>query len=820
MASRLLATAVVLAACGDNVGPDAVPVVSGLSQLVLVDDTHLIVQRNGTTLVGFEASGFQVGLVDDLDSGASFDPYWLLVDNRPPPPDGFEWRPAARFELVASTSQKLTLRLHVEGGDATLEITPGASGNFLVRFAASGSDEHPVAYLRARPTVDATERYYGLGEWADGVEHRGTLRPMQIEADLGIESSNNENHVPVPLLIGTRGWGLFAATDYPGVFDVARSDDTRIDVVFGTGAASADGLSLFVMTADEPLDVLASYYDASGAPGIPAEWTYGPLLWRDENEDQAQVLDDLDQIRTLDLATSGMWFDRPYATAVNTFDWDPAKFPQPHAMLDAVHAAGLRYGIWHVPYVEDGTPAQDEAVQGGYFPPLKGLSVNPWGTPIDFTNPGAYAWWQDHLRAYTEGFGVEGFKLDYGEDIVLGLSGNRVPWEFADGSDERTMHRRYTLLYHRAYRELLSSEGAFLLTRTGRWGDQTRGAIIWPGDLAADLSRVGDPIAGSSSKSVGGLPTALAFGIGLSASGFAFYASDTGGYRRSPPNDETFVRWVEASTVWSAMQVGNSASTMPWDFAPSSLATYRLYARLHMRLFPYAWSHAARLPLTGRPLVRPFGLAFPQLGRHPSDQYMFGDTLFVAPVIEAGATTRTLFAPPGDWLDWWTGAPLEGAVEHTVDAPLEKLPLYIARGALIPMLRDTVDTLAPSTVAGIDSFGNDTGTLFVRVAPGPTQTTFTLFDGSVVSQDANAAVLGFERSMTPRFTAAIQFEVIARASAPTRVADGITTVAQRASYAALTAASDGWYFDPTATGGTLWIKVAGRESGQTTVTVQ
>lgn len=809
----------VLGACGDNIGITPVPLVSGPATITLAgDNDRLILTRYTNTMIQIGASAFQIGTVDDLDSGASFDPYYLYVDSPPAPPDGFAWHEVERFDVLASTPQRLLLALDYGGGTGRLELTPSALGNFAATFSARADGESdPVAYLRVQASVDESDAFYGLGEWPDGVEHRGTLRPMQIEADLTLESSNNENHVPVPLLIGTRGWGVFAKSVYPGVFDVARQSPTQVDIAYGTGDASGEGLQLFLFTAEQPLDVLKSYYEVTGVPGLPAEWAYGPLLWRDENTDQAQVLDDIQQIRTRDLATSGIWFDRPYATGVNTFDWDATKFPAPLTMIDAIHAAGLRYGIWHAPYVAPADNDQDIAPEqnayaeaNGYFPPVVGVTVNQWGKPIDFTNPDAYAWWQQNLETYTKTYRVEGFKLDYGEDVVLGIAGARVPWLFQDGSDERTMHHGYTLLYHQVYRELLSSEGAFLLTRTGRWGDQAKGMIIWPGDLAADLSRVGDPIAGSSSKSVGGLPTALAFGIGLSASGFPFYASDTGGYRRSPPNLETFLRWTQASSVWSAMQVGNSSNEMPWELAtdPASLDIYRRYARLHMRLFPYTWSYAKQLGVTGHPIVRPFGLAYPSLRKHPADQYMFGEHLFVAPVITPGATTRTLIAPPGAWLDWWTGAEL-GTGEQTVPADIATLPLYIQRGGIVPLLRDTIDTLAPTTDAATDSFGNDAGILVVRVAPGPTATTFRLFDGSVITQAASARELTFAPSELPRFTQGVLFEVIATGAAPTQVLDGATLITPRASYAALQAAAEGWFWDAASTGGTLWIKLPG-----------
>jgi len=797
------------AACGDNKDVPAVPLVSGGAQLDVVDG-QLVLSR-GDVLLTFAKDAFQVATVADLESGASFDPYWLFVDNAPAPPDGFAWQ-APELHVVASDSQSLVLG----ADDVRVTFRPSTPGSFSATFVATGEN---VAYVRLRADADASEAFYGMGEWGDGVNHRGKLRPTQIEVDLTSESSTDENHVPVPLVIGTRGWGLFVESDRPGAFDIARETDTLIDVAFGTAETSADGLTFHLFTADAPLDVLRPYFEVTGYPGLPAVWAYGPLLWRDEHRDQVQVLDDIQQIRTLDLATSGIWFDRPYASGVNTFDWNPAKFPDPPTMLAALHDAGLRYAIWQAPYVapgdnQDPAPEQNAyATQMGFFPPVTGVSVNQWGKPIDFTNPAAYAWWKMNLETYTQRFGVEGFKLDYGEDVVLGLSGGRVPWRFADGSDERTMHYRYTLLYHQIHREVLAADGGFLLTRTGRWGDQIRGMTIWPGDLDADLSRIGDPIAGNTGHAVGGLPTALAFGIGLSASGFPFYASDTGGYRRSPPNNETWLRWVEANTVWSAMQVGDSSSQMPWEFTAAngrtttSLDIYRKYARLHMRLFPYVWTYANKMRETGHPIVRPFGMAFPELGQHPADQYLLGEWILSAPVITAGQTSRDVWLPAGTWLDWWTGAPRDGGTKHTVDAPLDTLPLFVKAGAIVPLLRDTIDTLAPVVGTTIESFANDPGVLFVRVAPGPSATSFTVYDGSAITQDVMATQLTFTPGAT--FTTGALFEVIARPTTPTAVRDGATALTHRTSYATLIGASEGWFWDAAATGGTLWIKVPG-----------
>ncbi len=822
----------VLVACGDNTQPPAVPLVSGPASLTLSDDgTELVFARSGRTLLTLHGDAFAVGTVDDLDSGASFDPYWLYLDGTPPP-DGFAWREhdaTAAFRVVRSSARELVLAIDLEGASATVTLAPAMAGGFVAHTTGTGT-AGDAAFLRLRADADAGEGFYGLGEWGDTVMHRGKLRPMQMEVDTESESADNENHVPVPLLIGTRGWGLFAKSDRPGVFDVARENATRIEVAFGTGDTTGDaGLEWYLFSADEPLDVLGSYFAVTGMPGLPAEWAYGPLLWRDENADQAQVLDDIQQIRARALPTSGIWFDRPYATGVETFDWDATKFPDPKTMLQALHDAGLRYAIWQAPYTSPADNENDPAGESfaiadamGFFPPKVGVALNPWSDPIDFTNPDAYAWWQDNLRRYTApledgGFGVEGFKLDYAEDVVVGLFGNRTPWLFADGSDERTMHYGYTMLYHQVHREVLPAEGGLMLTRTGRWGDQTRGLIVWPGDLDASFARQGDDLDGQ--KAVGGLPTALSFGLGLSASGFPFSASDTGGYRHSPADPECWIRWVEANAVWSAMQVGDSTGDQPWELTQANgrdataLAIYKRYAELHLQLFPYAWTYAHAIGDTGRPIVRPFGLAYPELGVHPDDQYLFGDAILAAPVIAAGLTERDVAFPPGTWISWWDGTPFEGGTSHTVPAPLDTLPLFVAEGAIVPMLRDTAQTLAPVPASStIDSAGSDPGRLTVRVVPSGTATSFTVFDGTTISQQRHD--LGQDKGLSielvpgTRFSGGALFEVITVTTAPTSVSTEAGVLVERASLAALVAAGDGWFWEP-ATGGTLWVAVPG-----------
>jgi alpha-D-xyloside xylohydrolase len=535
-------------------------------------------------------------------------------------------------------------------------------------------------------------------------------------------------------------------------------------------------------------------------------------------------------MRDLDLAASGYWIDRPYASAVNSFDWDPAMFSDAQAMIDRAHALGFRMALWHTPYLDeehDATKAlHEEALAEGYYPPVHGVLANNWGNLIDYTNPEARAWWQGLLRRYTD-MGIEGFKLDYAEDIVPGLFGARNEWVFHDGRDDRTMHAEYQTEYHTAYAETLPSSGGFLLCRAGTIGDQKNVSVVWPGDLDANMARHGEESTqhGETFRAVGGLPAAVIASLTLGPSGFPFFGSDTGGYRHSPTDKETFMRWFEHTALSTVMQIGTGTNEVAWEFKDGTgfdqqmLDSYRIYTRLHLRLFPYVWTYAQRLAVDGRPIQRALGLAHPELGVHPDDIYLFGDALLVAPVVQRGARSREVVFPAGEWIDWWSGERFAGGDSVTVDAPLDKLPLYLRAGGIVPLLRPTIDSMAPTsnpgTAAGqVDSYADSPGVLHVRVAPG-TASSFTLFDGTRISQSADGSHIELSSSDGADFHDGVVFELIATARPSSVTEDGVAPV-EVASLDALQLGESGWFHDGQR-GGTLYLKVpAGERSVRVT----
>lgn len=245
------------------------------------------------------------------------------------------------------------------------------------------------------------------------------------------------------------------------------------------------------------------------------------------------------------------------------------------------------------------------------------------------------------------------------------------------------------------------------MCRAGTWGSQDDGPIVWPGDLDASFARFGERVTedGETYGAVGGLPAAVVAGLSLGPSGFPFFASDTGGHRHSPPDKESFARWFEHAALMPAMQIGTASSDVAWEPTPENGFDEEMLG----------W----------------------YLGVHPDDTYLLGDALLVAPVVDRGRRSREVTLPGGRWVDWWSGAVVEGGGTVAVDAPLGRLPLFLASGGIVPMLRPTIDTLAPvADPERTDSFATRNGPVHARIAPGEASR-FDLWDGAAVGQSVS-----------------------------------------------------------------------------------
>jgi alpha-D-xyloside xylohydrolase len=361
---------------------------------------------------------------------------------------------------------------------------------------------------------------------------------------------------------------------------------------------------------------------------------------------------------------------------------------------------------------------------------------------MDFTSAAATGFWDMRARVPV-GIGMDGFKLDYGEDLVPSILDVRLGVTLSDGETERTA-RNYPLVYHGAYRAALArkpdagdaatSDDGVLVVRASTYGGGQVADIVWPGDLDNGFQHYGDSN-DAGTLLVGGLPASVVAAQTLSASGFALFGADTGGYRGGAPTEEALLRWAEQTSLSMVMQLGPGETKYPWNYGATAVTTYTALANLHQSLVPYLASLLSAAQTSGTPPIRPLPLAFPADTTAPmfaDTEYLLGPALLVAPVVVSGVTSRQVYLPAGEWFPWWGGPALLGPMTFRAEAPIGQPPLYVLAGSLLPLLPPGIDTLVasddPSTVSLSAMAGIDVASAWVA---GPA--TATCLDGSTIA---------------------------------------------------------------------------------------
>ena len=541
--------------------------------------------------------------------------------------------------------------------------------------------------------------YYGFGERFDRLDHVHSILKNETRNTVGVKG--NDTYKPVPFFMSLRGYGVWVDTFSDAVFDLNVSDATRIRI-------SARGKKLRFLLFEGPKfpTILDRFTAQAGRQQLPPYWAFAPWKARDYHRNQQEVYEDIDRYRKLGLPASVILIDSPWATNYNTYEFNPQQFDDAPAMVRHLHDEGYKLVLWHTSWINQQTnvPGEDgfkdkiptssaanfaEADKNGYFihRPDGSTYINTWwkgqGGLIDFTNPAAKKWWQSQVAKAIDA-GADGFKDDDAEGNFIG------DVKFSSGEDVGMVRNRYAVDYNHAVAEVLEQKKGndwVLFQRSGTTGSHML-PFFWGGDNDASFSPVN------------GLPTVVTAGLNAGISGIAMWMSDTGGYNktaRKDPDPVLFSRWTEYSAFSPGMEVMSSYNFGPWDYGDQALKIFRQYSVLHMSLFPYRYAAAQEASRTGMPLMRPLLLMHQDDpdARAAETEYYFGPDLLVAPVL-APVTQRAVYLPEGDWIDYWSGKAVAGHQTVAVDAPLDRLPLYVRAGAILPKIPDDVMTLVPA----------------------------------------------------------------------------------------------------------------------------
>jgi alpha-D-xyloside xylohydrolase len=545
--------------------------------------------------------------------------------------------------------------------------------------------------LRVSVAVTPGESFYGLGEKFTSLD-KWNQEITLWAVDAGNVSSYR-SYKNIPLLLSSAGYGLFVHSSFPMVFRMGSESS----ITYSIHVDDAQ-LDLFLIYGPQLKHLLSRYTELTGRAPLPPKWSFGFWMSRAGYRSRAQVEKVVHEMRTrgfpCDVINLDPWWmgEAPWCS----YDWDLNAFPEPEQMMSQMRAKGIRTCLWIHPYIPVGTPLYKEEVENKFFvnredgtpsPVLEAFSGDSL-VAVDFTNPQACAWWQSKLEKLMD-MGVAVFKTDFGEQAPVDAC-------YADGRSGLEMHNLYPLLYNRTAFELSQRKtGRGLVWGRSAYAGSQRYPVQWGGDSYSTLDQLACQVRGL---------------LGYGLSGVPFCSHDVGGFDYSPhffdntfhvdfkdsydnwendvyPKDPVvYARWLQVGVFSSHLRAHGKQSREPWTYGAEIEAIAHRYLDLRYRLLPYLYTQAAVSSQTGLPMVRPMVLEFQEdLTTQRLDlQYMFGDSFLVAPVLSP-SNQVTVYLPAGEWVDFWSKSVISGERWVTVNAPLDKLPLWVRGGSILPL---------------------------------------------------------------------------------------------------------------------------------------
>ncbi|MGH2390002.1 MAG: TIM-barrel domain-containing protein [Chloroflexota bacterium] len=532
--------------------------------------------------------------------------------------------------------------------------------------------------IGTRFTWPDEQHFYGLGEGGKQFDRLdGTRQLWNSHFGRGPGSD-----IGVPLLVSTAGYGLFFDNTNDARLVVGRTEDDEQLAYEAEGGA----LDWYFLYGTDLRGVLGEVASLLGHAPLPPRWALGFMQSTRHFDDTAELLSLPRILRERRIPCDAIIFLSTYGDAmgwnrgVGHLEFQPELIPNPAEVLTEIREQGFQVITHEYPVLHEESPLFAEAQARGFLVNEGYERRTPATRPstnfqegqryIDFSNPAVRRWWWEQHRGLAD-LGVGAWWLDGGEGPS---SAARL-----HGGDGTALHNIYDRLRFEAFADGEARDypdrRPFFLCRSGAAGMARFGATCWSGDVNNTFAT---------------LEVHVPLGLNTGMSGIPNWGSDIGGFfHPTPETGELYARWFQFGAFCPGFRAHGWVwrEHLPWSHGPEVEAICRRYIELRYRLLPYTYTLAWQAHTQGLPFMRPLVLNYPndpkvwELG----SQYLWGDDLLVAPVTREGATAWPAYLPEGTWYDYWTGQRYAGPLGVTVEAPLDRLPLFVRGGAILPL---------------------------------------------------------------------------------------------------------------------------------------
>lgn len=645
-------------------------------------------QENGSLLIECDESRLRITPVTDdiirvrlaTDGQFGRDHSWAVLANV----SGSE--PTWRLEDSGETIELITnsLRVRINRSPCRLSIhdadgTP-ISGDCPTRGMAWAGEE-----IRCWKALDAEDHFFGLGEKGSPMDKRGVAvvnwNHDAAEHDPWTDPLYQTHPFTIVLNNG-RAHGIFFDNTYRSFFDFGKT--SRTAYCFG-----ADGgeMNYYFIAGPTPTDVIQRYASLVGALPLPPRWSLGYQQCRWSYNSARRVKEIAHQFRRRKIPCDTIYIDIDYMDEFRSFTWDPKRFAHPRRLMKDLSSKGFKIVSIIDPGIkeEKGYFVFDSGIKGDHFVKAAngenyvgkvwpGASVWP-----DYSRAATRRWWADLYEDFLED-GVGGIWNDMNEPADFSFPDGTVPLSVqhdneGDQCDHRAIHNVYGMQMARAtfegLRRARPDERPFVLTRAGYSGVQRFGAV-WTGDNLSSWEH---------------LRMSIPMLLNMSLSGVIFCGADIGGFR-GYPSPELFTRWLQLGVFYPLMRTHTAGGKEqdPWSFGKKAEKHCRAAIELRYQLMPYVYTEMQHASRTGLPVLRPILLDYPAQPKvHRCEhEFLFGRQLYVAPVVNEGATTRKVTLPAGAWYGFTDGSAHVGEQEFEFPVKLDTIPIFAKAGAIVP----------------------------------------------------------------------------------------------------------------------------------------